>query len=84
MVDGGAVVELDGRAEAEWDVLDHFVARYGIDSRSAREAAALDDAEIARRLVDVDVPRAELVRLSRGPDAGAARARRSRCSTRSS
>ena len=35
-------------------------------STSPREAAALDDAEIARRLVDVDVPRAELVRLSRG------------------
>ncbi len=38
----------------------------GSMSRCAREAAALDDAEIARRLVDVDVPRAELVRLSRG------------------
>ena len=32
----------------------------------AAEAAGLEDAEIARRLVDVDVPRAELVRLSRG------------------
>ena len=47
-------------------MLDHFVARYGIDLDVAAEAAALDDAEIARRLVDVDVPRAELVRLSRG------------------
>ena len=27
---------------------------------------ALSDEEVARRLVDVDVPRAELVRLSRG------------------
>ena len=34
--------------------------------RGRREAAALEDVEIARRLVDVDVPRAELVRLSRG------------------
>ena len=40
--------------------------RYGLDLDVAREAAALDDAEIARMLVDVDVARAELVRLSRG------------------
>jgi propanediol dehydratase large subunit len=66
VLDGGRVLELDGRVEAEWDVLDHFVARYAIDPEAAREAAELDDAEIARRLVDVDVPRAELVRLSAG------------------
>src|SRR5207247_911272 len=32
----------------------------------AAEAAGLDDRQLARRLVDVDVPREELVRLSRG------------------
>ena len=47
-------------------MLDHFVARYGLDLDVAAEAAELEDAEIARRLVDVDVPRDELVRLSRG------------------
>ena len=66
VLDGDRVIELDGRAEADWDVLDHFVARYGIDAAAAREAAGLEDAEIARRLVDVDVPRAELVHVSRG------------------
>ena len=40
--------------------------RCGLDLAVAREAAEIDDREIARRLVDVDVPRAELVRLSRG------------------
>jgi propanediol dehydratase large subunit len=66
VVEADRVVELDGRREQDWDVLDHFVARYGLDLDVAREAAELDDVEIARRLVDVDVPRAELVRLSRG------------------
>ena len=62
----GAVVELDGRRPEEWDVIDQFVARWGIDPAVAEETAALDDAEIARRLVDVDTPRDDLVRLSRG------------------
>ena len=66
VIEGDAVVELDGRREAEWDALDHFVVRHGLDLGVAREAAELDDTEIARRLVDVDVPRADLVRLSRG------------------
>ena len=66
VLDGDRVVELDGRREEDWDALDHFVARYGLDPEVARETAVLDDQEIARRLVDVDVPRDELVRLSRG------------------
>jgi propanediol dehydratase large subunit len=66
VLDGDRVVELDGRREADWDSLDHFVARYGLDAGAAGETAGLDDAEIARMLVDIQVPRAELVRLSRG------------------
>jgi propanediol dehydratase large subunit len=65
-IEDGHVVELDGRREQDWDALDHFVVRYGLDLDVAQDAAALDDAEIARMLVDVDVPRSQLVRLSRG------------------
>src|SRR5438067_1401128 len=62
----GRVVVLDGRSEDEFDALDHFIARHGIDVRVAAEAMALDDTDLARRLVDVDVSREELVRLARG------------------
>ena len=62
----GRVIAIDGVPEAEFDVIDEFIARHGIDIAAVGEAAALDDATIARRLVDVDVPRADLVRLSRG------------------
>src|SRR3954465_368292 len=65
-VESGRVVGMDGRHVDEFDVIDRFVARYGIDLEVAAEAAVLDDDEIARRLVDVDVPRGDLVRLSRG------------------
>src|SRR4051812_27521847 len=66
VVEDGRVVEIDGRRENEWDALDHFIARHGIDPEIALEANALEDTAIARMLVDVDVPRGELVRLSNG------------------
>jgi len=66
VIEDGRVVELDGRPEHEWDALDHFVVANGLDLEVAQEAATLADETIARMLVDVDVPRADLVRLSRG------------------
>ena len=66
VVESGRVVEIDGRREDEFDVLDAFIARRGIDLEAAAEAAVLADGELARRLVDVDHSRDELVRLSRG------------------
>ena len=64
--EGDRVVEIDGRREDEFDVIDHFLARHGFDADAAAEAQGLTDDEIAHRLVDVDTPRADLVRLSRG------------------
>ncbi len=65
-LEDGRVVAMDGKAASAFDVIDHFVVRYGLDLDVTQEAMALDDHELARRLVDVDVPRAELIRLSRG------------------
>jgi propanediol dehydratase large subunit len=65
-VEEGRVIFLDDRSEPDFDVLDHFIARHGLDLEVAKEAMALDELDVARRLVDVDVPREELVRLSRG------------------
>jgi propanediol dehydratase large subunit len=62
----GAVTRMDGRDAADFDVIDRFVVAHGLDLDVAAEAMALDDQEIGRRLVDIGVPRAELVRLSRG------------------
>jgi propanediol dehydratase large subunit len=62
----GRVVELDGRPARDFDVIDRFLAGHGIDLEVAAEAMAIQEERLARMLVDVDVPRAELVRLSRG------------------
>jgi propanediol dehydratase large subunit len=62
----GRVVRIDGRGVDEFDLIDHFLAQHGFDPEAAEAAASLSDRELARRLVDVDVPRSELVWLSRG------------------
>jgi propanediol dehydratase large subunit len=64
--DRAYVTELDGKGADEFDVIDEFIARYGIDLAVAEEAMALDDATLARMAVDVNVPRAEVVRLIGG------------------
>ncbi len=66
VVEDGVVTRMDGRAAAEFDVIDRFVVAHGLDLDVAAEAMGLEDAELARKLVDVNVPRSELVRLSRG------------------
>ena len=65
---GGArrIVELDGRAAADFDLIDAFIAARGIDTGVAEEANALDDVAFARLMVDPNVPRAEVVRLAAG------------------
>jgi propanediol dehydratase large subunit len=62
----GRVTELDGRAVADFDLIDAFVAARGIDVAVAEEANALDDVAFARLIVDPNVPRAKVVRLAAG------------------
>lgn len=67
VLDGdGRVVELDSRASCDFDVIDEFIARHGLDLDVAEEAMSLDDVAVARMLVDPAVPRTEVVRLTAG------------------
>lgn len=63
---GGRVVAMDGKPVAEFDLIDHYIARHHLDLEVAPEAMALPSAEVARMLVDISVPRAQLTRLARG------------------
>ena len=66
VVTDGRVTELDGVAEAEFDSIDTYIARHGLDLTVAVEAMALTDVAFARLLVDPAVPRDEIIRLSAG------------------
>ena len=66
VVTGGRVTELDGVPEADFDSIDTYIARHGLDLSVADEAMALTDVAFARLLVDPAVPRHEIIRLSGG------------------
>jgi propanediol dehydratase large subunit len=66
VLDAGRVVELDGRAAADFDLIDAFIAARGLDPVVAEEANAIDDVAFARLIVDPNVPREEVVRLAAG------------------
>ena len=66
LIADGRIVELDGKPEAEFDLLDEFIARHGIDLDVAEEAIAIETVQFARMIVDPSVPRAEVTRLTAG------------------
>jgi propanediol dehydratase large subunit len=62
----GRITELDGKAEAQFDWIDQFIARYAIDPRQAEKSMAMDSLAIARLLVDFQSGREEIVRIFSG------------------
>src|SRR6476646_5969482 len=65
-IEDGRVSVLDGVPEDEFEIIDLYIARYHIDPEIAAEAMAVPASELARMLVDMNVPRAELTRLAHG------------------
>ena len=65
-IEDGRVVELDGKSEPDFDMLDEFIARRGIDLAVADEAMAIETVQFARMIVDPAVPRTEVTRLTAG------------------
>ena len=66
VIEAGRVASMDGKAAADFDMIDHFIATDHIDLGRAPTAMRIPSAEIARMLVDVSVPRVELTRLAHG------------------
>jgi len=65
-IEDGAVVELDGVPRGEFDLIDHFIARHALNLDVAGRAMNTDSREIARMLVDINVPRATILELVSG------------------
>jgi propanediol dehydratase large subunit len=65
-IENGIVQEMDGVPREQFDLIDHFIARHGLDLKTADSAMAMPSRDIARMLVDINVPRAEVLRVARG------------------
>lgn len=65
-IQDGRVVELDGKPEAEFDLIDRFIASHAIDVAAAERAMPMDSVAIARQLVDINTARRDAIRLISG------------------
>jgi propanediol dehydratase large subunit len=65
-IEDGRVTFLDGREEAQFDLLDRFIATHAVDALIAQRMMAMEPMAVARMLVDFSVPRAEVVRVVSG------------------
>lgn len=63
-VENGRIVELDGKARADFDMIDRFIADYAINIEQTERAMALDALTISRMLVDINVGRAEIINIT--------------------
>lgn len=57
------IVEMDGKDRENFDSLDYFIADYGIDRSYAEEAMKIPSLDIARMLVDINVPREKITKI---------------------
>ena len=63
---GSRVIEMDGVPRDKMDMIDRFIADHALDLDVALEAMSTPSEAIARMLVDINVPRQEIVRLVGG------------------
>ena len=63
---GGKVVELDGKKRADFDFIDTFIADYAINLQRAPVSMSVPSLEIARKIVDIHVPRKEILKICSG------------------
>lgn len=62
----GVVIEMDGVERENFDLIDHFIARNALNLEVAEWAMNTPSCDIARMLVDINVPRAEILELISG------------------
>ena len=62
----GTVLEMDSTAAGDFDTIDEFVVRYAVDHDEAPRSMALADVDLARLVVDPNVPRAQVLKVCAG------------------
>ncbi len=66
IIEHGKIIELDGKKRENFDMIDLFIADYAIDLRYAEEAMKLSTLEIAKKLVDINVKKEDILKIAPG------------------
>ncbi|NCB92283.1 MAG: propanediol/glycerol family dehydratase large subunit [Clostridia bacterium] len=65
-VENGVITQLDGKTRDEFDFLDQFIADYAIRADRAEKSMNIPSVEIARKIVDINVSRKEILEIISG------------------
>jgi propanediol dehydratase large subunit len=63
-IENGVITEMDGKKRADFDMIDTFIANYGINMEKAEEVMKMDSKTLAKMFCDVNVPREKIIPLS--------------------
>ncbi|UWF34058.1 propanediol/glycerol family dehydratase large subunit [Pediococcus acidilactici] len=63
-IENGVVTELDGKKRADFDLIDLYIAKYGIKLENAEKVMAMDSTKIAHMLVDPNVSRKDIIAIT--------------------
>ena len=63
-IENGVVVELDGKRREDFDLIDNYIATYGINLANAEEVIRMDSKLLANKVIDPNMPRSEIIKLT--------------------
>lgn len=63
-VENGKIVEMDGKKREDFDLIDLYIAKYGIDIDNVEKVMNMDSTKIARMLVDPNVSRESIIEIT--------------------
>lgn len=63
-IKNGIIIEMDGKSIDDFDSIEMFISRYGINIDLARTAMSIPSEEIARMLVDVNIKRVDIITIT--------------------
>ncbi len=63
-VENGVITEMDGKKREDFDLIDLYIAEYAINIKNVEKVTATPSVEIARKLVDPNVSRNEILQYT--------------------
>ena len=63
-VENGKIVEMDGKKLEDFDLIDLYIAKYGINIDNVEKVMNMDSTKIARMLVDPNVSRESIIEIT--------------------